>query len=78
MSRNKDVMEKEENLQAVVIMDNFEDAFVPITNETPLALLPVINQPMIDYTLEFLALAGINETFLFCRSHVDMVRKHIR
>lgn len=42
------------------------------------SLLPVANTPLIDYTLEFLSLGGIEETFIFCCNHVESIKNHIR
>ena len=36
-------------------------------------LLPLVNVPMISYTLEFLATNGVEEVFVFCSSHADKV-----
>lgn len=75
--KNKEVLQKEV-VQAVLVADNFGNEFIPITNDTPLALLPVLNVPLIDYTLEFLSLGGIEETFLFCCSNVDIIKDHVQ
>ncbi|KAL3266919.1 hypothetical protein HHI36_011069 [Cryptolaemus montrouzieri] len=44
----------------------------------PLGLFPILNKPLLDYTLEFLSLGGVEETFLFCCFHVDRIKEHIR
>ncbi|XP_068906213.1 translation initiation factor eIF2B subunit epsilon isoform X2 [Tenebrio molitor] len=74
--KSKEVL-KDDVVQAVVIADTFGDEFLPISSDIPLSLLPLVNKPLIDYTLEFLSLGGIEETFLFCCSHVDAIRAHI-
>ncbi|CAH2009067.1 unnamed protein product [Acanthoscelides obtectus] len=71
------IVHKENAVQAIVVADTFDDEFLPISEEMPHALLPVLNRPLIDYTLEFLSLGGIEETFLFCCTHVDAVKRHI-
>jgi len=43
----------------------------------PKVLMPLVNVPMIDYTIEFLAGNGVEEIYVFCRSHADLVRAHI-
>lgn len=63
-------------IQAVVIADSFNFRFLPITMEKPRALLPLVNRPLIDYTVEFLAVSGVQEIFIFCCSHADMIKKH--
>ena len=40
-------------------------------------MLPLVNVPMIDYVLEFLAIAGVEEIFVFCNSHADQIRAHV-
>ncbi|CAN8033003.1 unnamed protein product [Ixodes persulcatus] len=75
---NKGALLQEEILQAVVTADNFNDKFAPITKDHPWVLLPLLNRPLIDYTLEYLSTNGIQETFLFCCSHAEKIRDHIR
>ncbi|KAG5897934.1 hypothetical protein JTB14_014048 [Gonioctena quinquepunctata] len=77
-NKSKELVHKENAVQAVVVADTFGDEFVPISDSIPLALLPVLNKPLIDYTLEFLSLGGIEEVFLFCCSHVDLIKEHIK
>ncbi|KAK7465222.1 hypothetical protein BaRGS_00037592, partial [Batillaria attramentaria] len=73
-----DDLKQEEILQAVVIADSFNVRFGPITQEKPRSLLPLVNVPMLDYTLDFLASAGVQETFVFCCHLADQIRTHIR
>ncbi|XP_072167243.1 translation initiation factor eIF2B subunit epsilon-like [Diadema setosum] len=70
-------LEQEDVLQAVVVADSFNTRFAPVTLEKPRALLPVVNCPVIDYTLEFLATNGVQEIFVFCSAHADQVKHHI-
>src|SRR5688572_4323414 len=53
--------EREIPLQAVVLADSFKRTFRPVTLECPKVLLPLVNVPMLEYTLEFLAKSGIEE-----------------
>ncbi|KAF7280796.1 hypothetical protein GWI33_005521 [Rhynchophorus ferrugineus] len=78
MSKSRNTVAKDNATQAIVIADTFEDEFVPISNDVPLCLFRVVNRPLIDYTLEFLSLGGIEETFLFCCNHVAAVKAHIK
>ena len=41
------------------------------------ALLPLVNRPLIDYTLEFLLSSGIEDIIVLCRTHADQIRQHI-
>ncbi|GLJ49661.1 hypothetical protein SUGI_1053580 [Cryptomeria japonica] len=64
-------------LQAVLLADSFAQKFRPITMERPKVLLPLVNVPMIDYTLEWLASAGVEEVFVFCCAHAKQVTSYI-
>eukprot|EP00249_Psilotum_nudum_P016024 c25616_g1_i1 orf=549-2774(-) len=64
-------------LQAVLLADSFAQKFRPITLEQPKVLLPLVNIPMIDYTLEWLASAGVEEVFVFCCAHAKQVIDHL-
>lgn len=67
----------EDDLQAVIIADSFNYRFLPVTIEKPRALLPLVNRPLIDYTVEFLAVAGVKEIFVFCCAHAKMIKAHL-
>ncbi|KAF8797938.1 nucleotide-diphospho-sugar transferase [Phlegmacium glaucopus] len=41
-------------------------------------LLPICNAPLLDWTFESLALAGVQEVFVICRSHAELVKIAIR
>ncbi|KAJ5949446.1 translation initiation factor eIF-2B subunit epsilon [Penicillium verhagenii] len=69
--------EVEDTLQAVVLADTFEPRFEPFTLEKPRCLLPLANTPIIEYTLEFLANAGVEEVFLYGGAHSDILEKYI-
>ncbi|XP_048578776.1 translation initiation factor eIF-2B subunit epsilon isoform X2 [Nematostella vectensis] len=68
----------EEILQAVILADSFNYKFLPVTLEKPRALLPLINCPLLDYTIEFLVEAGVEELFIFCCAHADQIKEHLR
>ncbi|XP_055894837.1 translation initiation factor eIF-2B subunit epsilon-like [Biomphalaria glabrata] len=76
-NRNED-LEEEFCLQAVVIADSFNVRFGPITYKKPRALLPLVNIPLLDYTLEALAISGVKDVFVFCCHLGDQIREHIR
>lgn len=73
--KKKEVVD--ERFQAVVLTDSFETRFMPLTAVKPRCLLPLANVPLIEYTLEFLAKAGVNEVYLMCSSHADQVQLYI-
>ncbi|KAI3406789.2 GCD6 [Candida oxycetoniae] len=79
--KNKGVIKKkdvrDDRFQAVVLTDSFETRFMPLTVTTPRCLLPLVNIPLIEYTLEFLVNADINEVFLVCTSHSEKIQEYI-
>ena len=67
----------ENRLQAILLADSFKQTFRPITLEKPKVLLPLVNVPMLEYTLEFLASNGVEEVFVFCSWKADQVREYL-
>lgn len=51
-------VKREQKLQAILLGDSFTKSFRPITWECPKVLLPLVNIPMLEYTIEFLAQNG--------------------
>jgi translation initiation factor eIF-2B subunit epsilon len=68
---------KDERLQAIVLTDSFETRFMPLTSVKPRCLMPLANVPLIEYTLEFLAKAGVDEVYLICCNHADQIQAYI-
>ncbi|KAK8938162.1 hypothetical protein KSP40_PGU004589 [Platanthera guangdongensis] len=64
-------------LQAVLLADSFAQKFRPITLERPKVLLPLVNAPMIDYTLAWLESVGVDEVFVFCCAHSQQVKSYL-
>ncbi|KRT81753.1 hypothetical protein AMK59_5175 [Oryctes borbonicus] len=75
--KSNDIDQKSDIIQAIVIADGFGSEFLPLSNDVPLALLQLVNKPLIEYTLEFLSFGGVEEVFLFCCSHVDTIKDYI-
>ncbi|CAM9125336.1 unnamed protein product [Phaeothamnion confervicola] len=69
--------ENEQKLQAILLADSFNSHFRPVSYEVPKVLCPLVNVPMIDYTLEFLASGGVQELFVFCTSHAATVQEYL-
>ena len=67
----------DEKLQAVVLTDSFETRFMPLSATTPRCLLPLVNVPLIEYTLEFLANAELSDVILVCSSHHEKIQHYI-
>ncbi|KAI1636133.1 nucleotide-diphospho-sugar transferase [Biscogniauxia mediterranea] len=68
---------REDVLQAVVIADSFQTRFQPFSLEKPRCLLPLANTPIIEYTLEFLAMNGVQEVFIYCGAHHEQIERYI-
>lgn len=69
---------REEPLQAVIFADSFETRFNPFTLERPRCLLPLANTPLLEYTCEFLASAGVEEVYLYCGNFTDQVEDYLK
>ncbi|KAL2504619.1 Trimeric LpxA-like enzyme [Abeliophyllum distichum] len=69
---------KRDRLQAILLADSFATKFRPITLERPKVLLPLVNVPMIDYTLAWLESAGVEEVFVFCCAHSKQVIDYLK
>ncbi|KAJ2783222.1 translation initiation factor eIF-2B epsilon subunit, GEF [Coemansia javaensis] len=76
--KNSGLDGKEEELKAVVLADLFREHFQPLTLGMPYCLLPLCNVPMIEYTLDFLAQAGVEETIVVCTEHADALVAYIK
>ncbi|KAI1762303.1 nucleotide-diphospho-sugar transferase [Hypoxylon sp. FL1150] len=68
---------REDVLQAVLIADSFQPRFEPFSVEKPRCLLPLANTPLIEYTLEFLAMNGVQEVFVYCGTHHEQIERYI-
>ncbi|KAK9316027.1 nucleotide-diphospho-sugar transferase [Lipomyces starkeyi] len=69
--------DQDERLQAIVLSDSYQTRFQPLTLETPRCLLPLCNTPLLEYTFEFLALAGVSEVIVVCCAHADQIQEYI-
>ncbi|CAK7205609.1 translation initiation factor eIF-2B epsilon subunit, GEF [Sporothrix eucalyptigena] len=67
----------EDVLQAVILADSFQDRFKPLTIDRPRCLLPLANTPLIEYTLEYLAMNGVQEVYLYCGAFADQVEGYL-
>ncbi|CAM9714743.1 unnamed protein product [Ascophyllum nodosum] len=70
--------EQEQKLQAILLADSFNTNFRPISSDMPKVLCPLVNVPMIDYTLEFLARNDVKEVFVFCVSHAKQLEDYLQ
>ena len=77
MSLGQDDMAQDESLQAVVLCDAFSHRFSPLTLDHPRCLMPVCNTPLIEWTLEALAVAGVQEVFFLAAWHTSAIRTYL-
>ncbi|KAH8668622.1 eIF4-gamma/eIF5/eIF2-epsilon [Xylariales sp. PMI_506] len=68
---------REDVLQAVIIADSFQSSFTPFSLEKPRCLLPLANTPLIEYTLEFLAMNGVQEVYIYAAAHQEQIEHYI-
>jgi choline kinase len=66
-------MKRDQKLQAVLLADSFKKTFRPMTYESPKALMPLVNVPMIMYTIEFLAQNGVEEVSEYIYIHCTLL-----
>lgn len=66
-----------ETFQAIVMSDSYKNRFMPLTLDTPRCLLPLVSTPLIEYTLEFLATAGVQQVYVIGSSHVDKIEEYL-
>lgn len=75
---DKELLKKEDVIQALVIAENFDNTFGSLTEDTSAVLLPLVNYPILDYSLEFLHAAGVQVIILFCCTHADEIKEFIK
>jgi translation initiation factor eIF-2B subunit epsilon len=68
---------RDKKLQAILLADAFTKTFRPVTLYKPKVMLPLVNVPMLDYTIEFLAQNGVEEILVFCVWHASMLEDYI-
>eukprot|EP00939_MAST-03C_sp_MAST-3C-sp1_P004833 g4833.t1 len=78
MPRSNKKGEEKDPLQAVLLADSFTNTFKPITLEKPKVLVPIINVPMIEYTLEWLASNGVDEILVVCVNLASQVFQYLK
>lgn len=60
--------DKQDIVQAVVVASFFHGNFWPAANRDDSCLVPVVNKPLLHYTLDMLESAGIMDVVMFCSS----------
>ncbi|XP_014255506.1 translation initiation factor eIF-2B subunit epsilon [Cimex lectularius] len=69
-------VQKESVVQAVIIADCYGNDFLPVT-DVP-CMMPLVNRPLLDYTLHCLSLAGVQETIMFCTLNTDQIKNFVK
>lgn len=67
----------EDALVAIVLADSFNSRMLPLTAQRPRALCPILGVPLLDWTLESLALADVEHVYILVRSFPDQIRDHL-
>ncbi len=62
-------------MKAIIFADRLGKELEPLTDNTCVALLPVVGKPVIEHTLEDLVKAGIREAVVVLSPHADQVEK---
>lgn len=70
-------LKKEDVLQAVVLADEFSSNLNPMEKIYPSVLTPVVNIPLLDYLIETLVKYDIQELFLYCSNHVQLLKNYV-
>lgn len=63
--------------QCVLICDSFHNHFGPIGEHYPSCLVPLVNRPVLDYSLDSLRVSGIQEVYIFASFHSDLIRSYV-
>ena len=72
-----DELKRDQKLQAILLADTFRGSFNPITWDMPTVLLPLLNIPMLEYTIEFLAQNDVEEIFIFCCWDAEKIEEYV-
>lgn len=72
-------VEKQDVLQAVVVASFFHKNFWPAAGKNDSCLVPLVNKPLLYYTLDLLESSGIVDVVLFCSScSADRIKAFVR
>ncbi|EFN83402.1 translation initiation factor eIF-2B subunit epsilon [Harpegnathos saltator] len=75
---NSTEVHKKDVLQAIILADEFTTTkLTPMQNLYPSVLMPIINIPLIDYIIETLVKSMVEEVFICCSNHVELLKNHV-
>lgn len=63
-------------IKGIVLSSHRVDTFRPLTYQTPMALLPLVDRPLVEHQLEFLARNGVPHVRLSCNHLANRVEEH--
>lgn len=64
--------------QAVVICEAFRNHFGPLGKRVAPCLIPLVDKPILHYSLSALRVGGIQEVHLFCSTKSDQIRGFVK
>ena len=66
-------------MQALILHTSREEILDPLTNNYPLALITVVNKPLVCYQLEYLLAHGIKEIMISCeRKYASKIERYLK
>ena len=69
---------QQSQLQALVICDTFSSLFGDTTEHFPEILLPICNEPLLHYTLQFLASQPVSEIIIASANSSELVSQYLQ
>ncbi|KAH0550738.1 hypothetical protein KQX54_020665 [Cotesia glomerata] len=77
-SNVKKILDNQQSVQAVVLADDFSTSLLtPLQHIFPSILTPVANINLLDYIVLSLLRSEINEIFIYCSNHIDLLKSYI-
>lgn len=78
MSKSSNNVQKQDIVQAVIVANFFHKNFWPAVEKDLSCLLPLVNKPLLYYTLDLLEDAGIVDVVIFCPSGaIDRIKAFV-
>ncbi|XP_018008992.1 translation initiation factor eIF-2B subunit epsilon isoform X2 [Hyalella azteca] len=80
MSNFNSDFQRKEILQAVIYGDDFTHQFDPSSGKVHKLLLPLVNTPLVDYSLDWLHHNGVEEVIIYCKDGPasDEIKRHCK